>query len=361
MPSGSANWLDRLAGRLAPQRLRWPLAAFSVFVLALAATALGSGNNLLFLLFAMALSLLLVSGLGGRLNLAGLRLECHLPEPITARQQIPVRLRLSNEKRWLPSFSVWVLATTEGLRFEPGYFPLIRARETAEQSLTVVFPRRGCYEHHVFLVSSSFPFGFVERGVRLQVKSQVIVYPCLEGLPEDWELFRKVLQELETQRRGQELDFYRIRPYQPPEDARRVDWKATAHTGEIQVREFTRVQDPLVELLLDLAATSRDWFERAVECCAFLAWRLSQQEIRLRFWTQELDVRVPGEANVYSLLRYLAQVQPQPAGVSWPSETAGSYRLLFTSRPQAWSLPVHRIVSDLPVSGHAGHSAFDRS
>ena len=53
--------------------------------------AFGSANNLLFLLFAVLLSALLVSGLVSRLGLAGLELDLKLPEHVAARR--PVRAR----------------------------------------------------------------------------------------------------------------------------------------------------------------------------------------------------------------------------------------------------------------------------
>ena len=72
--------------------------------------------------------------------------------------------------------------------------------------------------------------------------------------------------EMQAHYRGRGGEFYRIRPYEPFESARHVDWKATAHTGELQVREFAREQEHLLEIFLDLETPEalHDWFERAV-------------------------------------------------------------------------------------------------
>ena len=43
---------------------------------------------------------------------------------------------------------------------------------------------------------------------------------------------------MEMIQRGRGHDFYRIRPYETLESARHVDWKATAHTRDLQVREY---------------------------------------------------------------------------------------------------------------------------
>src|ERR1700752_4333972 len=88
--------------------------------------------------------------------------------------------------------------------------------------------------------------------------------------------------------RGRGGDFYRIRPYNAFESARHVDWKATAHTGDLQVREFARETERTVEIFLDcdFSFALGEWFERAVTCCAFLCWRLSQHETQIHFRAQ---------------------------------------------------------------------------
>ena len=126
------------------------------------------------------------------------------------------------------------------------------------------------------------------------------------------ELLVSVNGEIESFYRGQGHDFYRIRPYEALESARHVDWKATAHTGDLQVREFGLEQERSVAFFLDLDVPDRkdDWFERAVDCCAFLAWNITQRGARLRFCTQQVDHQIPEEADVYTILRYLATVVP---------------------------------------------------
>ena len=100
-----------------------------------------------------------------------------------------------------------------------------------------------------------------------------------------------------------------------------MDWKATAHTGNLQVREFARERDPLVEIYLDLERVAggaqgefEAWFEAAVEACAYLVWSLTRKGARARFRTQTLAVRVPDEGDAYTILKFLALVEPLAAG-----------------------------------------------
>jgi hypothetical protein len=133
-------------------------------------------------------------------------------------------------------------------------------------------------------------------------------------------LLAGVAGEIESRQRGRGSDFYRIRPYEALESSRHVDWRATAHTGDLQVREFAREQNQAIAVFLDLDVPhgEQDWFESAVNCCAFLVWRLNSAGTRLRFLTQKFDRSVPDEATVYDVLRYLASVEPACGKASLP-------------------------------------------
>ena len=61
---------------------------------------------------------------------------------------------------------------------------------------------------------------------------------------------------------------------------------------------------------LDVSEAQEGWFEKAVDCSAFLVWRLSLQSIRTRFVTQRCEYHVPDSGSVYTILRYLARVSP---------------------------------------------------
>src|SRR5260370_25366811 len=78
---------------------------FILAVTLIAAAAIASANNLLFLVLATMLSVLLVSGLVSRLGLAGLELDFALPEHISAGPAIAASLAARNLNLGMPSFS----------------------------------------------------------------------------------------------------------------------------------------------------------------------------------------------------------------------------------------------------------------
>jgi uncharacterized protein (DUF58 family) len=303
-------------------------------LLAVAAAAAVTGNNLLFLILAAMVATLMISNLVSRLSLAGLELDFRMPEHVSARRKFPARILVRNTKRWMPSFSVRLAGIGDSI-FSALYFPLLPGGETVEQIVDVEFARRGIHREDGFQFSTAFPFGFLERHAQVALRREILVYPCMNPQPGFDELLSAMSGEVAAHYRGRGHDFHRIRPYELFESARHVDWKATAHTGVLQIREFAREQEPLVEILLDIDVPEehRRWFEHAVECCAYLAWHLTQREARVRFATQQTATTVPATGDVYTILKYLALVSPAPAGPAPGPVEEGSFHIVFTAGP----------------------------
>lgn len=312
-----------------------------VFAMACALVGLAafvSANNLLFLIVAAMLGTLLISGFISRLTLSGLELELDLPEHIAAGRTVTARLKVLNAKRWMASFSVKVTALEQGLE-RPVYFPVIAGGEFVEAPVDLLFPRRGSYRDSKFLFTTRFPFGFAERRTPVQLRNEVLVYPSVDAPPGLDNLLLSLFGELEAKIQGQGHDFYRIRPYEVLESARHVDWKATAHTGDLQVREFARDEDPSVEICLDLNVDAEEpekyeWLEKAISCCAFLAWKLNEEETPFCLRTTNFSCSVPEQGSVHRVLEYLALVVATHGRELGASSETDAFRVVFTPSPE---------------------------
>lgn len=303
---------------------------FTLIVVLVGFAAFISGNNLLFLVLAALLSTLLISGFVSRLGLAGLELDLEMPPHVVARREIPARLNIRNRKFLTPSFSLHLSGTADtGLR-EEIYIPLVAAGSTVTEVAPLYFRRRGEYKNKTFWFSTRFPFGFTFRRAHVRLEEEVLVYPCIDPQPGFDLILADIAGDLESQQRGRGSDFYRIRPYVADESARHVDWRATAHTRELQVREFARDQDQAVTLFLDLNTADSEWFERAVECSAFLVWGLSERGARIRFVTQRW---APENVTAYDILKYLALVEPE-RGLKPAIPHEHTLQIALSSRPE---------------------------
>jgi len=305
---------------------------FTVAVLLTGAGAFISANNLLFLVFSSMLALLLVSGFLSRLVLSGLELELLLPEHVSARVPTPARVRLRNLKRLTPSFSIELSGKRDSLSGSPPilttplYMPLIPGRAMIEAPVDVTFPHRGRHRENLFAISTKFPFGFLRRSMTVELRRETIVYPALEPQQDSEAWFAEIAGDIETNARGAGQDFHRIRPYETTDGARMVDWKSTAHSGTLQVREFSKEQQRAVDVFFDRRMTPGDAvrFERAVERCAFVVWELSGRDVEINFRSHFFSFAIPEEGEVYSILRYLALVEPLMGGGPSPEDIEGS-------------------------------------
>ena len=209
---------------------------FTFVILLVGLAAFASANNLLFLLVAALLATLLISGFISRLGLAGLELDIELPEHIPARRKITAQLVLKNKKRWAPSFSLHLTGAPESGMTGSLYVPVLAGNSTLREPVELVFAERGLYRENAFFFTSRFPFGFTQRRAHVRLAREILVYPSIDPQPGFEEILSAVAGEIELAQRGRGHDFYRIRPYEVLESSRHVDWKATAHTGELQIR-----------------------------------------------------------------------------------------------------------------------------
>jgi hypothetical protein len=182
----------------------------------------------------------------------------------------------------------------------------------------VEFARRGIHREEGFEFRTAFPFGFLERRARVGLRREILVYPCLDPQPGFEDLLAALSGEVSAHYRGRGHDFYRIRPYDALESARHLDWKATAHTGTLQVREFEREEEPLVEILfdLDVPEAHREWFAR------------------VRFASQDFAATAPATGDIHGILRYLALASPRQIGDLPTPVEENSFHLIFTASPE---------------------------
>ncbi len=286
-------------------------------------------------------STFLVSGFISRLGLAGLELDLILPEHLSARRKVRAGIRLKNLKRFIPSFSIHLAGAAHSGFDATLYFPVIPGGAILEESGRTLFrqTRRASRLQFSILDALSLWF-FGAPGIRwVTARHDVIVYPSLDPLPGFESLLFSVSGEMEALQRGRGHDFYRIRPYEALESARHVDWKATAHTGNLQVREFAREQDHrvLIYFDLDVSLEAEPWFESAVDCCAFLAFRLAERGAHVRFETQDFDVSLPEEGDIYNILKYLALVAPRCGKACSIPDDPSSFHLVFSVNPARMS------------------------
>ena len=343
--------------------------------------AWNTGNNLLFLVFSVLSSTLFVGVAAGRASLRDLVLTARFPDHIFAGDPAPVIVTVHNTKRLLPSLSVVVEARE---RAGPGparrrrfrraperkralaYFMYVPHRAKVEQRVEQTFTARGRVYVTGFEISTRFPFGFFRQRRRLRARDvEIVVYPKPEGLGDELHLLPAAAGQMEARRRGAGQDLHSMREYQPQDDVRHVNWKASARHRRLIVREFTAEDERRVHVVLDpfveAGDDARGRFERAVtEAASLVAHFVAENaEVRLTDGAGETRYGV-GREHLYECLRRLALVEARAAEDDplarrdfWqraaPHTPQAGYRILVTTAPRG------TIPADLWRKSHVIH------
>jgi uncharacterized protein (DUF58 family) len=389
-----------LARRVAIERLRQSFdydvtkagIAYVLVTLVISIAALNTGNNLLYIVVAAMLAAILVSGVASAWVLRWLELDVRLPEHVFAGRVVMGRIVVRNPRRFLPSFSVRVVSARKKKKKTPAkqwrwesatfafpfnrppeqqwlhlpdrrlrrvavvppppgifqgmaYFPFLPAGAELSADLELKFDRRGHYREDSFGLATRFPFAFLTKTRHVSLEREVLVYPNVEPTDELFEVLPLVRGEWESFVRGRGSDLYRIREYMPEDSARHVDWKATAKSGSLKVREFAREDERKLCIVFDnpgAGAISEDAYEKAVNLAASLAWHFDSQ-------SAELSFAIPGQSRTRDLHEFLSQlavvapVLAEKKGSGQTLETmslggSDEFHIVITARPRG-SLP----------------------
>jgi uncharacterized protein (DUF58 family) len=336
--------------------------------------AFNTGNNLLFLVLAILVSTLFVSFVAAQITLRNLVVSARFPDHIFAGDPAPVVVTLRNTKRFSPSLSVLVEA--RGPKAEPresnkrrrarlkhknrilGYFPFVPHRAAAEQKVEQLFEKRGHELITGFELSTRAPFGFLRHRRRLRARNvDIVILPKPEAVADRLNLLPMNTGRLLTRRRGAGHDLLSLRDYQPHDDLRHIDWKATARSRQLMIREFAAEDERRVNIWLDTRPVepaeedaegesqtnkAEERFEFAVTQAASLVAHFVEEraEVRLILGSDGGRIGV-GKQHLYDCLKRLALVEPAPSADLFSSPenyqaifpADGSFTILLTSIP----------------------------
>ncbi len=327
-------------------------------------SAWSTGNNLLFLVLSLMTASLFVGFVAGNFCLKKLDVKMRFPETIFAGELTPIQVSLLNRKRIFPTFSVvaqvrgknrersvlydeikeilpekWAEKVSRPpiIKYTLEYFVHVPRRQTIENKSDHIFPQRGRFIIKDFELSTKFPFGFFRHRRRLSAQeAEIVVFPKIAEIDADLLDLPLETGKLLTAKKGLGQDLHAMREYQPMDDLRHVDWKATARVRRLIVREFSAEDDRRVTVVFDtrmprqtdgktlslrerieaeqkgdLLAPVSERFEKGVsQIVALLAhFAEDQGEIRLII-NEEIGEFGIGKTHLNECLKRLAVVEP---------------------------------------------------
>ena len=330
-------------------------------------SAWSSGNNLLFLILAFLLSALIVSFFGGNFCLKKLDVKMRFPETIFADEPTPILVSLHNRKRILPGFSIvaevrgkdreesvlyneikeilpekWAKKFTNPpiIKRTLDYFVYIPRQNSVESRTEHIFENRGRFIIKDFELSTKFPFGFFRHRRRLSAqKAEIIIFPKLIDIEKDALNLPLETGMFATNKKGLGQDLLSMREYQPMDDLRRVDWKATARTNRLIVREFAAEDEKKITIFFDTRLKNAEdankmslrekitqeqrgkfllqnsaRFEKGVSYAAAMLSNFTEEQTKIRLVIdKEIGDYGSGKDHLYECLKQLALIKQKTA------------------------------------------------
>ncbi len=252
---GRAIAVQREKSRRRPQRRARLTREGKVFVfvtVGVGFAAVNTGNNLLYLMLGLMLSLLLLSMVLSEIALRKVFVERRLPARAFARTPSLVELVLRNEKRFLPSYS---LEVEDRAKDEPTerrcYFLKVSPEGEQVAAYQRVPSKRGALALIGYRIGTRYPFGLVEKAYVHVGEGELLVYPELIDVDPAILRGRFTGTDHPDPFIGRGIEVAGLREYVAGDEARAIHWRRSAALGTLVVKERQRDASSRVVFVLD--------------------------------------------------------------------------------------------------------------
>jgi len=328
------------SNRVLPRKLRFTREGkyFVLIAFGMGFAAINTGNNLLYLLLGMLLSIILLSGFLSEAaihNAVGRRLGL-----VEAFAGAPVELGLEvrNTGRRFSGYSLRAREHIEvdGVQQAPRVVFHLPPGATRTLPLSLTFPSRGRVRTYGVRVETEFPFSLFEKARLFEAPAEFVVWPgLLPGVAVE-PLLRRLAGEAESANRaGRGLDPWGVRDFRVGDPPNRMHWKATAKRGRPMVREFEDLQGREVRVLVVNASVDgrHEAAERAISLAATVLEGLRDGEYRPRL--ASLDTWGAPQPTLHErarMLTHLADVPVHP----WTDDARAHVDDLLATHAGPW-------------------------
>ncbi len=295
----------------------------------LGVAAVNTGNNLIYLVFSLSLSLILLSGILSEANLRRIGCQPLRFMRVPARESVPIVVTIASRRRRFAAWSVeaWPWFDSGEVAVEPARFLQVGPKVTLSGTCRVTFARRGDYSLRGMVLSTGFPFSFFrksvvfpvgEGGAKSPLDGVVIrVHPRVHDLRAHLAALAPLGEEEDRPVPGRGIEFFGVRDYRPGDHPRLILYRRSASRSTPVVREVEDQGMRAVWVVL-LNAVERgstghgvdpEGVEAAIEAAASLAVSLVRTGHRVGLWSATTVVSPgSGEAQVERILDALATI-----------------------------------------------------
>ncbi|WP_437599041.1 DUF58 domain-containing protein [Sorangium sp. So ce590] len=312
----ASSWAKVLFALRPPRKLKFTREGkyYLGITLGVGFAAINTGNNLLYLLLGMLLSLIVVSGVMSDLSLRHLTVTRRLPARAQVGRAHLVEIEVYNHKKRVPSYAIEVEDLRAGQPADKRCFFLKISPSSAQVAAYRRTPaKRGRDRHTGFRIATRFPFGLFEKSREVEAEGDLIIYPAVDPvrLPVEDAGRREGGASLSGRGGGDET--FGLRPMRDGDDPRDIYWKKSTMRDQLVLRERARETRPDVQIVIDTVRPTGEGdgfaqaFERRIREAASRAVAHIKRGDAVVVATT-LGERVRGDRNLGSdgILRFLA-------------------------------------------------------
>lgn len=311
---------------------------FVLLVLGIGFAAINTGINLLYLILAMCLSFIIVSGILSELTLRNIFIERTFPEDIFAEQPFPVQTEVKNKKKWFPSYSLWVEEGIEsniknkgvilgssagflskdndGLSIPKLYFYHIKAGESEKKTVLWVLPHRGLFKTRGLKISTRYPFGIFIKTALIHQPEERIIYPKIKDIGGLSDQFVNI-GEMVSRKKGEGSDILGFRRFGYGDSSKMIHWKTSAKVNNLMIKEHFEEENRKIAIIFDNRINDEysnkvyKKFNEGVTQTASLANYFIQNEYEVKIVTCSRNIAFgSGFGHLSVILSHLALLEP---------------------------------------------------
>jgi len=292
--------------------------------------AINTGNNLLYLLLGMLLSLIIVSAVLSEMSLRKLTVLRRLPARAQVGRAHLVEIEVFNHKQRVPSYAIEIEDLRAGQPADKRCFFLKISPDSAQVAAYRRTPaRRGRDRHIGFRIATRFPFGLFEKSRELAAEGELIIYPAVDPVQLPADRPGQRLGGHGSAARGTGDEILGVRPMRHGDDPRDIYWRKSTIANQYVLLERARETRREVDLVVDSNfpgdQPSEDWsnhFERRIRDVASQAVAHLKRGDRVTLHAKNGErARADGTLGADPLLRFLALLEPHTEGAALSPRT----------------------------------------
>lgn len=285
---------------------------FIIILFLIGIAAINTGNNLLYLVVAMLLSLIVISGIMSESTLRNITVARIATYHTFAGKPALITWKISSGKRYTTSYSFIVEEIPiEEMASRDLYRLKLRPKGTFTRNIEYIFNHRGLYSLKGFKISTRFPFGLFTKGREESFKSEVLVFPRMKPLKHS-PPHGIITGDYPQRKKGTGSQPYTLRDYTTADDSRLIHWKSTAKSLKLLAKEFEKEGNKRALIVLQNHGQTalNDRFEELVEYTASLVNYLINKGYSVGLKTMDMEIPCRGgKKQLYAILRILAIVK----------------------------------------------------